>query len=70
MTTKAQKKLVLNKETLRNLKDSELGGVAGGLPPPTGTSCTPTNCYYPDTTAGGGNTLAWSDFCQATTAIC
>lgn len=36
-----KKKLVINKETIRNLESAELKQVAGGIPPPTApVSCT------------------------------
>ena len=41
-----KKKLKLNKETLRYLKDSQLGGVAGGASTAASgcTSCSPSTC--------------------------
>jgi hypothetical protein len=41
-----KKKLTLNRETLRSLKDSQIGAIAGASNAASGcTSCSPSTCY-------------------------
>jgi hypothetical protein len=67
---KKHRKLVLNKETIRNLNASELKQVAGGATLYTCTAldtctCSPrTDCTYCE---GCAPTTGYSDFCDTAT---
>ena len=80
MKTKKIKKLALAKQTIVNLRNSELSGIRGGYftgnaqtceehtcpppPPPTQESICPDQCGTTDQGTGGGNLWTYISGCE------